>query len=158
MSDDNFMAGLVSAKDAVLLSEEDIPWDDDELEKQQKNGTIVTQQGEALWSYRNENKINGITVKEEDRDLFIERDDQLPERFRPHYIPHSKIFWLSPDDVEQNAEYEKLLQDVYDGKAIIRDEQKHYDDAKAKFMVLLRYDEVCYELHPRYAYLKEESK
>ena len=156
MSDSVMMEGLVAAKDVELLSEDDLPWDDNDQQKHKNN--IVVQQGEALWSYRYENKINGIVVADADRDLAIERDDQLPERFRPHFVPRSKIFWLSPDDTEQNDEYEKLLKDVYDGKAIIRDEQKQYDSAKGKFMVWIRYDEVCYELHPRFSYLKEESK
>ena len=75
MSDDDFMAGLVAAKDVDLLTEDDLPWDDNDQQKQKNN--IVVQQGEALWSYRYENKINGIVVADGDRNLAIERDADL---------------------------------------------------------------------------------
>lgn len=153
MSEDNLFVRLVSARDATLLTEEDLPG-----YKKEDENTIVASNGEALWAYRNEGKINGVVVQESDLNLAVDSDDLIQRAFRPQFIPHSVIFWMSPDETQQNADYEKLLRDVYDGRAIIRDEQKQYDNAKAKFMVWIRYDEVHYELHPRYSYLKEESK
>lgn len=151
--------GLVSARDAVLLSEDDIPWEEKQADKElNKQQTIVASTGDALWAYRNEGKINGIVVRESDRDLNVERDDQLQQAFQLHNVPHSEVFWLSPDDTDSLEKYNNLLQRVYDGTAIIVDEQKQYDTAKGKFMVWIRWDEVCYELNPRYSYLKEGTK
>jgi ribosomal protein L25 (general stress protein Ctc) len=153
--------GLTSTKDAVLLTEEDIPWDEKQAEREldkNKKQTIVASTGDALWAYRNEGKINGVVVRESDRNLNVERDDQLQQAFQPHNVPHSEVFWLSPDDTESIEKYNQLLQRVYDGTAIIVDEQKQYDTAKGKFMVWIRWDEVWYELNPRHSYLKEAKK
>ena len=153
--------GLTSTRDAVLLTEDDIPWDEKQAEREldkNKKQTIVASTGDALWAYRNEGKINGVVVRESDRNLNVERDDQLQQAFQLHNIPHSEVFWMSPDDPEAIEKYNQLLQRVYDGTAIIVDEQKQYDTAKGKFMVWIRWDEICYELNPRHSYLKEAKK
>lgn len=154
MSEDILYTGrLVSAKDAKLITDDDLP----KAEEEEQKG-IVFSDGDALWSYRNEGKINGYPVDSGSLNLPIERDDQLLKCFRPRLTPHSVLFWLSPDDPEENEKYNKLLQESYDGKISIVDEQTQYDAGKGKFMVWVRYNEVSYELHPRHSYLKEEKK
>ena len=152
MSNDPILGELVSAADVELINDEDLPGLGDEQDN--KNNTVTAYTGDALYDYREEHKINGIIVKEEDRDLPVERDEQLAKAFRPHYTPHSEILRLPAD----NDKYNQLLQDVYDGKATIVDEQKQFDAAKGEFIVWIRWDSVCYELSPRHSYLKEEKK
>lgn len=146
---DNLIGRLVSAKDAGILTEEDLPG-----YKKQDDNTIVAGSGDALWAYRNEGKINGIVVRESDCNLAIDKDDLLQRAFQIHSIPHSEFFRL-PADLDK---YNQLLKDVYDGKATIVDEQKQFDAAKGEFIDWVRYDEICYELNPRYSHLKEETK
>ena len=153
MSNDPLLGELISPEDVVLINDEDLPGLDDEKIKKDKN-TVTAYNGDVLFAYREENKINGVVVNEADRDLPVERDDQIQQAFRLHHVPHSEILRLPAD----NEKYNQLLQDVYDGKAIIVDEQKQFDAAKGEFIVWIRWDSVCYELSPRYAYLKEDKK
>ena len=153
MSNDPLLGELISPEDVVLINDEDLPGLDDEKNKKDKN-TVTAYNGDVLFAYREENKINGVVVNEADRDLPVERDDQIQQAFRLHHVPHSEILRLPAD----NEKYNQLLQDVYDGKAIIVDEQKQFDAAKGEFIVWIRWDSVCYELSPRYAYLKEDKK
>lgn len=154
MSNDPVLGELVSPDDVELICDEDLPGLDDDEEQNKGDGrTVTAYTGDALFAYREENKINNIIVKEEDRDLPIEKDEEVQRYFRPAYKPHSEIMRLPAD----NDKYNQLLQDVYDGKAIIVDEQKQFDAAKGEFIVWIRWDSVCYEVSPRYAYLKKED-
>lgn len=153
MSNDPILGELVSAADVDLICDEDLPGLDEDQKKKDRN-TVTAYNGDVLFAYREENKINGIIVNEADRDLPIEKDDEVQRYFRPHQTPHSEILRLPAD----NEKYNQLLQDVYDGKAIIVDEQKQFDAAKGEFIVWIRWDSVCYELSPRYSYLKEDKK
>ena len=141
---------VVSTKDAVLLQDAELP-----SESGQESNDISSV-GNALWSYLHENRINGIPVKNGDCNLPIERDDMLSATFQLVSVPKSMLLWLSPDDAEAIAKYDDLLQRVYNGTVIIQDEVKQYDAAKGKFIVWVRYNEVYYELHPRFQYLREE--
>lgn len=149
MSEDT-VGRLVSAKEAFMLTDEDLPG------AEQRPEGIVASNGDALWDYRNENRINGVIVRESDRDLAVENDEMLAKAFRIHAVPKSLIFWMSPEDEESIKKYDDLLKMVSDGRAIIVNEEKQYDQSKGKFMVWIRYDEICYELHPRFSFLKEE--
>lgn len=146
---DNPIGRLVSTRDAGILTEEDLPG-----YKKQDEKTIVASNGDDLWAYRNEGKINGIVVRDSDCNLPVDKDELLQKAFKIHAIPHSEFFRL-PADLDK---YNQLLKDVYDGKATIVDEQKQFDAAKGEFIDWVRYDEICYELNPRYSHLKEEKK
>ena len=152
MSDD-IKVRLVSAKDATLLQDEDLPG-----YQKEEQGSVRISSGNLLWSYRKEHKINNIQVNPSDLDLPIDTDDLLTEAFRLHVVPRSAIFWMSPDNEESIKKYDQLLKDASDGKIIIVNEDKQYDQSKGAFMVWVRYDEAAWELHPRYDYLKKEQK
>ena len=152
MSNDPILGELVAPEDVELINDEDLPGLGDD--EQNKNNTVTAYNGDVLFAYREENKINGVIVQEDDRDLPIEKDEEVQRYFRPKHTPHSEILRLPAD----NEKYNQLLQDVYDGKAIIVDEQKQFDAAKGEFIVWIRWDSVCYEVSPRYAYLKEDKK
>jgi hypothetical protein len=64
---------------------------------------------------------------------------------------------MSPEDEESIKLYDKLLAAQATNQLVIIDELKQYDTGKCKFMVWLRYDELCYELNPRFEYLREEQ-
>lgn len=143
---------IVSTKETELLLDSDLPKADSEEDSE------ISPLGNALWSYKEEHRINGIQVAPGDCGLPIDRDDVLNTAFQLVSVPKSLLLWLSPDDAEAIAKYDALLQQVYDGAVIIQDEIKQYDQTKGKFMVWIRYNEVSYKLHPRFQFLREEVK
>lgn len=153
MSDNADEPICISAAQARLLTEDDLPGREKEDE-----GDVKLSNSDNLWAYRSEHQIQNVQVRQSDWDLPIADDETLAKAFRLHSVPHSEMFWMSPDDEESMAKYNQILQAAYDGKIIIVDEQKQYDQSKGKFLVWLRYDEVAWELHPRYEFIREERK
>ncbi len=111
--------------------------------------------GNALWSYRNEHRINGVPVAEGDTELKITSDDILLSAFVLDRRPMSAVLYVAPGS-EGSEQYDALLARAYAGEIVIVDEIKQFDAANARFVVWVRYDEVRYVLHPRYKYLREE--
>ena len=109
-----------------------------------------------LWWYQQTGTINGIPVDPSAQNLPINKQDLLESALVLNRRPKSAIFWMSPDDKEAIEQYDKLLDDQFNGKILIVEETKQYDPNKSKFMVWVRYDELCYMLHPRFEYLREE--
>lgn len=140
--------GHMVSIDEVMLSES--PFKEEKAENQ------ISTVGNELWSYHNEGRIHGIPVAENAVGLPIDRDDMLDVAFTLKRVPKSKIFWMSPEDGESIKLYDAMLAQQADGQLIIIDELKQYDTSKCKFMVWLRYDELSYELNPRFDYLREE--
>lgn len=112
--------------------------------------------GTALWSYLNEGTINGVPVAEDDRGLKIDRDDMLAAAFVLCRKPKSLLLWLSPDGGDGNAAYSDLLDRAASGMVDIVEELRQWDAAGSRFALWVRYDEIEYRLHPRFAYLREE--
>lgn len=140
--------GHMVSIDEVMLSES--PFKEEKAENQ------ISTIGNELWSYHNEGRIHGIPVADNAVGLPIDRDDMLDVAFTLKRVPKSKIFWMSPEDEESIKLYDAMLAQQADGQLIIIDELKQYDTSKCKFMVWLRYDELSYELNPRFDYLREE--
>ena len=111
--------------------------------------------GDALWWFMNKGTINGVPVADVDRSAKVDSDKLLQEAFILERVPHSEMFKMSPDNADELARYDELLKKVYEGKALIVDETKQFCPDKGYFLVWMRYDELRYVLHPRYAYLKE---
>lgn len=147
MSDADY-GHVVSPEEATLT----------ETPNQQENSTtgVISDVGNALWYYHNEGTIRGIPVADNSIGLPIDREDLLDVAFILRRTPRSKIFWMSPEDEESIKLYDKLLNAQAEGRLVIIDELKQYDMNKCKFMVWLRYDELLYELNPRFEYLREE--
>lgn len=147
MSDIDF-GHMVSIEEAMLAEEP----------PQNENYTsgVISDIGNPLWYYINEGTIRGIPVADDAIGLPIDRDELLDVAFILRRTPRSKIFWMSPEDADSIKMYDKLLTEQAEGKLVIIDELKQYDQSKCKFMVWLRYDELLYELNPRFAYLREE--
>lgn len=137
----------VSVDDALLS---DMPVQDQQEEHQ------VDPFANPLWWYQNTGTINGVPVDPKDLNLPINKQDLLQAAFELNRRPRSAIFWMSPEDKESIEQYDKLLDDQFNNKIIIVEETKQYDPNKSKFMVWVRYDELCYMLHPRFEYLREE--
>lgn len=146
---DSVMYGAVtSAKDAYIS--------DIGMQPQDSGDQTITQTGNALWEYKHENKINGIPVAEEYKNLKIDRDDLLYAAFYLDSVPKSEIFWFSPDDADAIEKYNDILQRAYNGSIIIQEELKQYDTTKCKYLVWVKYNEVRYMLHKRFNYILEE--
>jgi hypothetical protein len=147
----NYDAGhLVSLEEAMLAEEP--------MSNENYTSGVISDIGNALWSYHNEGTIRGIPVADDAVGLPIDRDDSLDVYFQLKRTPCFKLLWMSPDkeDDEATKTYNKLLEAQAEGRLVIIEEAKQYDMTKSKFMVWIRYDELVYELNPRFAYLREE--
>jgi len=149
MSRDSY-GELTSMSDATLA--------EDNIFSSQGGDDEITDAGNALWSYQHENRINGVPVAEEDRGLLIGSDDMLNVAFVLERHPRSMLLKLSLscEDHHDKEKYDALLENVYNGSAIIVDEDRQFDAAKGCFIVWVRYDELQYVLHDRFKYLREE--
>lgn len=150
MAEKNDIYGsLVSMDEAEII-------DDSDLLANPQNDSGITSEGNMLWSYREEGRIANIPVATEDRNLKIDSDELITAAFELDRKPRSLLLHMSPDDSESCEKYDKLLERAYNGEIIIVEELKQFDAANARFVVWIRYDEVCYRLHPRFHYLREE--
>jgi hypothetical protein len=138
---------MVSLQDASLV---------DEPVKAEQTQNVLTDAGNALWSYHNEGTIRGIPVADNAVGLPIDKESMLDVAFNLKRTPRSKIFWMSPEDEDSIKLYDGLLSQQAQGRLVIVDELKQYDMNKCKFMVWVRYDELLFELNPRFEYLREE--
>ena len=118
-------------------------------------GSDVVESDGALWSYIKEGKIDNIPVKKGDTGLPVSHG-QVYEAFFLVCVPKCAMFWLSPDDTEQLDKYNELIGGVANGGIAIMEEARQYDQEKHAFATLVRYNEMHYELHPRFNYLREE--
>ena len=144
---------IVPPQDAKIFSDSMLPGQEPE-----KKELLMGGSGNALWSYYNEGTIYGYPVAEEDKNMPIEREEQLSAMFEPKHEAKSEIFWLSPDNEESIKRYDDILKMVSEGKAVIVEENKQYDAAKGAYLVWIRYDKVWFQLHPRFKkQLSEEA-
>lgn len=142
---------LVSAKDTGVLNDDSLPGASDTSSVNE-----ISQVGNSLWNYKEEGRINGIPVAPSDLGLMIDREDLLTAAFVMVSTPKSMLLWMTPDDKESQAKYDELLARVSRGEIIVGEETCQYDSAKHAFMVWVKYNEVHYELHKRFEYLRQE--
>ena len=140
-----------------MISPEEAQLSIDPTQDSQDSSQVVAN-GNLTWEYHNMGRINGVRVADEDIALPIETDELVDGAFELKRKPRSKIFWMSPEDAESIKLYDDLLELQEECEIQILEEIKQYDASKSKFMVWLRYDELRYELKPRYAYLREEIR
>lgn len=141
---------VVSLKEAMLS---ETPQED----KQDQQQTLMDMMTE-VWSYQHLGRIRGVPVNPGDLGLPVAREDLLDVAFYLKVTPKSKIFWISPEEVDSIKLYDDLLALQSDKQIQILDELKQYDASKGKFMVWVRYDEQCYALDPRFEFLRKELK
>jgi len=139
-----------SIADASIFSEDELPG------SAETPDIHITDEGNALWSYQREGRINGIPVVESARGLKIDNDELLSVAFELERVPKSEIFYMSPDNQEGIGKYDTILGKVYNGEAVVLEENKQYDAQKGCFLVWVRYDLLAYKLHPRFEYLTKE--
>ena len=140
-----------------VISPEEAQLSLDPTQDSQSDDRVISN-GNLTWEYHNMGRINGVRVADDDIALPIETDELIDGAFELRRTPRSKIFWMSPEDADSIKLYDDLLALQEDCEIQILEEIKQYDAAKSKFMVWLRYDELRYELKPRYAYLREEIR
>ena len=146
LADDSF-GHMVSPQEALLA---ELPTGEDPA---QSNG--ITNVGNLTWEYHNLGTLNGMPVADADQNLAIDRDDLIDAAFTLKGTPRSKVFWMSPDNEDSIKLYDALLERQARGEIRIMEELKQYDTTKSAFMVWVRYDEVEWQLNPRFAYLRE---
>ena len=148
MTSDADYGHVVSSNEAMLF----------ETPNQQENSTsgVILDPASSLWEYHNQGTLHGVPVADNAVGLPIDKESLLDVALTLKRTPRSKIFWMSPEDEESIKLYDKLLAAQSENQLVIIDELKQYDASKCKFMVWLRYDELLYELNPRFEYLREE--
>lgn len=149
--------GSVSSEYGTISSITDASLVDYPFKEPEKKKNVIDDSANLLWSYQNTGTIDGTPVDPSALNLPIDRQDLLATALYLDRRPKSAIFWMSPEDEESIKKYDQLLDDQFHKKILIIEELKQYDQSKGKFMVWVRYDELCYMLHPRFEYLKEEN-
>lgn len=114
-------------------------------------GVLGGDSSSPLWEYMQLGRIAGVPVEESARGIHMETSDMLESAFYLDRRPRMLLVALSPDDPEGQRQYSELLDRVHDGTAAIIDEERQFDAAHARFIVLVRYNELTYRLHPRFA-------
>lgn len=117
---------------------------------------VSSDAGNVLWSYHNENRLNGVPVADEDRGLKIDDEGMLGSVFVLCRTLRSMMLYLSPDGGEGVDRYNDLLDKINDGRAEIIDEIRQWDQDNSRFVLWVRYNDLEYRLHPRFSYLREE--
>lgn len=149
LSDESF-GHMVSPQEAMLA---ELPLGEDQVQSQG-----ITNTGNLTWEYQNLGTLNGMPVAEADKNLAVDRDDLIDAAFTLKCTPRSKVFWMSPDNEDSIELYDELLRRQENKEIRIMEELKQYDTTKSAFMVWVRYDEVEWQLNPRFAYMREELK
>lgn len=124
---------------------------------QQPQASTVTADANPLWDYTQTGRINGVPVKESDQGLPVDSVDLLSAAFEMEATPRLFTAWISPDHPEGVKAYEALLEMAGNNEVVLGEETRQYDAQHSAFLVMLRYSEVCYRLHRRFDYLREEE-
>ena len=149
---------LDGGPDGTLLfgdSDLPIPSEGDDGEGLTPGASLV--KGDALWRYRYENRINGIPVTENDRDLLIGTEKILEEAFELHGTPKSWMKWMAPEIQESADEYAELLRRQGCGEIRILGELTQYDTDKKAYLIWVRYEELEYRLSKRYDFIRSNK-
>lgn len=112
--------------------------------------------GNVLWEYQKLGRIYGIPVNKEHVGLGITSEDMLFMMFKLSAKPGLLLLSMSPEDAESKKKYDSLLERVYDGSVRILEESRQFDATSCRFIVWIKYEELQYDLHPRYKYMAEE--
>lgn len=113
--------------------------------------------GSLLWEYTHDSRIYGVPVARGDRGLPVDSDDLVQEAFQLDRKPHAALFVLDPASTEGCEAYNKLLDRLYLGEVAIIDEDRQFDATNGRFVVWVRYDELCYSLNNRFDYLRDAN-
>lgn len=111
-----------------------------------------------VWEYTQEGKMYGIPVAEDAKGLPLSTKEELEEALYLDRHPCLKVLSLSPDDPEGQRQYTELLDKVYRGSVAIIEEAGHFDPAKARFINIVKYNELEYRLRPRYYSILRDYK
>lgn len=109
-----------------------------------------------LWSYHKQGTINGIPVREQDKDLNITTQAQLNNAFQLNQSIVVWTGWLSPQYPQDLQKYQHIKQLEADNKCIILEHQKQYSSSKNAYLVLLTYANIEFVLNDRYSFYKQD--
>lgn len=111
-------------------------------------------QGNLLWEYRNKGTINSIPVDKADLDLQIDSDDIINQVFYLERNKKSVMLWF---DVNNQEDYNNLLDRENRFEIYIETEDKQYDADKHGYWVWIKYYELKYRLNNRYEHLRGDT-
>ena len=110
----------------------------------------------ALWSYHKLGTINGVPVRQEDRNLNIDKQADLASAFQ---LSNQLIVWsgwLSPDYPQDLKTYQNIKQLEAQNKCIILQHQLQYSGSKDAYLALITYTNIQFRLNNRYSFYKQD--
>lgn len=111
--------------------------------------------GNALWVYQKQGLINGVPVEDSAKGLSISSDDELRAAFMLDRRLRCLVLRLYDGDCPDKLKYDELLDKAHAGSLSIVSEDTHFDETRGQFLIVVKFEELQYKLHPRYAFMKE---
>lgn len=122
----------------------------------EQNNTVSVDMSEAMWRYKNLNKIGDCPVEQQAQNLPLDSIDKIQRALVLQTTVKTWTGYLSPkeEDKQSVQQYNKIQQGLIDGSLSFIDQQKHFCSDLGKIMILITYGQLQYKLNQRYKYLK----
>lgn len=109
-----------------------------------------------LWNYHKLGCINNIKVRQEDKYLNIDTQQQLYRAFQPKGTVVVWTGWISPDHLQDVKAYQNIKQKQANGECFIQQHQLQYCSSNNAFLAIVTYTEVQFALKDRYSFYKQD--
>lgn len=109
-----------------------------------------------LWSYHKMGTINGVPVRQQDKNLNIDTQKDLLNAFQLDNQIVVWTGWLSPQHPQDMKVYQNIKQLEAQNKCIILEHQLQYSNIKDAFLVLMTYANIQFKLNTRYSFYKQD--
>lgn len=126
---------------------------------QEQESALTVDTSQSMWDYRNKNTYNGIPVEQTAQDLKVNNAQQLQRALQ---LKQGVVVWtgyLSPqyDDKKSVQQYRDIRQKQAQGLIRVYSQDRQFCPQINKFLVLVTYASLSYQLNPRLEYLKQEQ-
>lgn len=127
----------------------DSPFSNNVVQHPQQPYTVV-ESSKDMWDYLHRRKVDGIPLSEEAGNMQEETMEQIRNGLELSSTVHVFLKLLSPENPESVKEYEELCQNIVTNNWMVHEHRIDFLPDRASYLVLLRYAECIYNLHPRY--------
>lgn len=120
---------------------------------------VTADTSQQMWDYRNRNKFRDIPVAKGAVDLPVNSLQELQHALQLKAVSKVWVGYISPaqQDVNYVQAYQQLKQRQDIGQLVIIDQDRQFCPGLNKYMVLVTYSEMAYQLNPRFQFLKQEK-
>lgn len=127
--------------------------------QEDQDKTLSVDMSQQMWDYRNNNVFNGIPVSQQARDLNVKDIQELQKALIIHTDVTVWTGYISPqsDDRQAVKQYQEIRQKQALGTVQVFSQDRQFCPGLNKFLVLITYASLSYDLNPRYEYLKQEQ-